>query len=207
MGCCVATAPTIASPVEGGLRGVHLVAGRMSGQLGPRQLTGLAYPRRDDTGGDRRPRPPSAGARPYRPRLRPASRCARHGPCCAHVALALLPEVPCRLWRDAVLLSHDPAHRAGDGPPAPGHVGHRRLRNCRVYVARVVQLPIHRDRRGDAVAVPGPRPQPPRARPTLRDHGGDATAANTGRPLTQLPSGPEQDRRSVRPAGAFMVVV
>ena len=126
----------------------------------------------------------------------------------ADVARALLAQVPRRVRRDAVLLSHDPAHRAGQGVAAPGDVGHRHLLRRRLHVARLVQLALHRDRRRDAVAVPRPRPQPPRGRPVVRDQGRDPTAAHPARSerARRLDAGTEQDRRSTRPVGARTVV-
>ena len=74
--------------------------------------------------------------------------------CRAHVAGALLAQVPCRVRRDALLLPHDATHRASQGAAASRHVGHRRLRHRRLHVARFLQFTLHRDRRRDTVAVP-----------------------------------------------------
>ena len=120
------------------------------------------------------------------------------------VAGALLAQVPRRVRRDAVLLPHDPPHRAGEGAAASGDVGHRRLRRRRLHVARLVQLALHRDRRRDALAVPRTRPPPPRGRPVVRDQGRHATAAH--RPSSPPDRGTEQDRRSTRRAAVRTVV-
>ncbi len=136
-----------------------------------------------------------------------AARCPGHGACRAHVARALLAQVPCCLRRDAVLVSHDATHRARKGVSASGDVGHRHVRRRRLYVARLVQLALHRDRRRDAVAVPRARPPRRRGRSVVREHGRDATAAHQGNGLSTADSpGTEQDRRSTRRVGARTVV-
>ena len=97
-------------------------------------------------------------ARDHGPRVRRPPRRPGDGAGRAHVAGALLAQVPRRLRRDALLVPHDAAHRAGEGASASGDVGHRHLRRRRLHVARLVQFALHRDRRRDAVAVPRPRP-------------------------------------------------
>src|SRR6266540_4895809 len=183
----------------------------------------LAYRLRNDTGADRRPRAPAPGARPHRPQVRAAPRCPGYGTCRAHVARALLAQVPGGVWRDALLLSHDTTHRAREGSSASGGVGHRRLRHRRLHVARLVQFALHLDCRWDAVAVPSARPPRPRDRSVVREHDRDPTAAyhshglsaadlrrlvgsERDAPEARPRPGTEQDRRSTRRVGARTVV-
>jgi hypothetical protein len=129
----------------------------------------LGYRRRRDARGDGRSRAPTPGTRSHRPCLRATSRCPGHGADRAHVARALLAQVPCRLWRDSLLLPHDTTDRACQGTFAPRKVGHRYLHRRRLHVARLVQFALHRDRRRDTVAVPPARPSPPRGRSGVRE--------------------------------------
>ncbi len=65
-------------------------------------------------------------------------------------------EIPGRLRRDALRLSHDAAHRTRQGPLAPRRFGDRHVLRGWLHVARLVQFAIHRDRRCDPVALPRP---------------------------------------------------
>src|SRR6185436_18040354 len=69
-------------------------------------------------------------------------------------------------------------------PAAARDVGHRHVHGGRLYVARVVQLAVHRDRGRDAVAVPRARPRRAPSRPALREQGRDPPAAYPGDGLT-----------------------
>src|SRR6516165_5860480 len=59
------------------------------------------------------------GPRPDGPRVRAAARRPGARPHGADVAGALQPPLSRGVLRDAVLLPHDPAHRAGEGAAAP----------------------------------------------------------------------------------------
>jgi AraC-like DNA-binding protein len=86
-----------------------------------------------------------------------------------------------------------------------GDVGDRRLRGRGLYVARLVQFALHRDRRRDTVAVPRARPPAPRGRPAVRHHDRHAAAPNGDHRLTRCADSTEQDRRSTPPAGGRTV--
>jgi len=168
-----------------------------------------AYRRSHDPEGTRRPGAPAPSAGPHGPRLRRAPRRPGDGARGTHVARAFLTHVPRGIRRNALFLSDDPTHRAGEGAAAPGDVGHRYLRHRRVYLARLVQLAVHRDRRRDALGLPGARPSPPRGRAVLREQGGHPPEAHPGhqRRRGRRPSRrAEQDRRSIRRIGAPTVV-
>src|SRR5690606_4549654 len=152
------------------------------------------------------------------PRVLAAAGRAGHGPGGVHVAVALLPALPGPLRRDAVLLPHDPAHRAGQGAAPGGPDGDRGLRRRRRHVARVVQLPLHRDRGRDALGVPGAGPQRDGERPVRRGDGGHPPPPHEGRDGHPTGDGgrvtprTEQDRRSGSPGarrtvGAMAVTV
>ena len=59
----------------------------------------------------------------------------------------------------------DAPDRAGDGAAADRHERHRRLHGRRLYLARLVQLAVRRDRGDDAVRVPRARARAVKAMP------------------------------------------
>src|SRR5664280_1025168 len=132
---------------------------------------------RRDGAGPGRPRVPATGPRSHGPRLRVAPRRGADRARLVHVPGALLAPVPPRLRGDAVLLSHDPPHRTGQGAAAPrGHVRHGRLYGSGMYVARLVQRPVHRAGGADADLVPRWRPHRAGDRTDVRGERSDAPA-------------------------------
>ena len=106
-------------------------------------------PSKHDSAGTRDAGLSAPRAGPDRPRLREAPRRAHDGGEGVHVRLSLLAPLPGRLRRDAVQLPDDPAHRAGDGAAARRIERHRCVHGGRLYVTRIVQLAVRRDRRRD----------------------------------------------------------
>src|SRR4051812_41491863 len=140
------------------------------------------------TGRNASPARPRAGAprpRPDRPRLRAAAGRRGARPRRAHVGRAPQPRVPARLWRVAVRLSHDAAHRARDGAAASWRPQRDRgLFHGRLLVAGHLQHPVHRAGRHAAERLPAPRGAGSGGDPVVRGETGDEThqeSRSTGR--------------------------
>src|SRR3954470_16086669 len=123
--------------------------------------------------------------RPDRPGLRAAAGRRGARPRRAHVGRAPQPRVPARLWRVAVRLPHDAAHRARDGAPASWRpqrdLG---LFRGRLLVAGHLQHPVHRAGRHAAEHLPAPRGAGSGRDPVVRGETGEQTdqeSRSTGR--------------------------
>ncbi len=120
----------------------------------------------------------------------------------AHVVGPPQPRVQACLRRAAVLLPDDPSDRAGDGPAAARRpVGDRRVLRGRVLLARHLQHPVHRARRGCRRA-PTATPSRP-ARRTWSSRPPSCETKKVTRPLRRGgaqtspgPGGGTQDKRS-----------
>src|SRR5690606_22002984 len=107
--------------------------------------------------------------RPDRPRVRAAPRRPRPRSRRPHVRRAPEPGVPSRLRRAALLLPHDPPHRARDDAAAPGRAErHRDLLRRRLLLTGDVQHALPGARRGAARRVPRARLGPARRDPAVR---------------------------------------
>src|SRR5450759_3522694 len=97
---------------------------------------------RRDGAGSGHPRVPATGPRSHGPRLRVAPRRGADRARLVHVPGALLAPVPPRVRGYAVLLPHDPPHRACEGAAAArGHVRDGRLRtSLGSFSARFTEL-------------------------------------------------------------------